>query len=126
MSNQALSTEEPKEKLQNLRELLPNADELVYGFGLYLTDYIIQPQLNPKGFALVCALALSDLRVGSNGYTGKPIPGELVGLEPAIYEKLQMEIPNIAAAVFPAHFAEDVKTFMDEVNASIREKRSMN
>lgn len=124
MNEQALSMEEPKQKLAHLEEHLPDApNELVYDFGRYLAEYLNQ-SLVPMGFVMGCTLAIHDLQTGTNGFTGKPIQNRLVGYPPAIYGFLQMEIPRIATAVFPAEFAEQVKTHVEAVNAKMRKERA--
>lgn len=124
MSEQALSMEEPKKKLANLREFIPDANhELLYDFGRHLASYL-NSELVPQGFVMGCELALYDLQVGVNGFTGKPIQSSLVGYPPIIYALLRMKIPNIAAAIFPADFAEQVKAFVEQVKAKMREERA--
>lgn len=124
MSEQALSMEEPKKKLANLQEFLPDANnELVYDFGRHLAGYL-NSELVPQGFVMGCELALYDLQEGINGFTGEPVQSKLVGYPPMIFRLLRMEIPNIAAAIFPADFADGVKNFVEQVNAKIREERT--
>jgi hypothetical protein len=76
------------------------------------------------GFVIGCELVLYDLEQGVDGFTGKPIQNGLAGYPPMIYGLLRMEIPNIAAAVFPEDFANSVKDHIDAVNAKVREERA--
>ena len=124
MSEQALSMDEPKQKLSKLEELIPNApDGLLYDFGCYLAGYL-NPQLVPMGFVMGCELALYDLQTGVNGFTGKPLQSRLVGYPPMIYALLRMEIPRIADAVLPAEFAASVKNYIEQVNAKMQAERA--
>ena len=124
MNEQALSMDEPKQKLAKLRELIPDApDDLLYDFGRHLADYL-NPQLVPIGFVMGCELALCDLQTGVNGFTGKPIQSRLVGYPPMIYALLRMEIPRIADAVLPAEFAVSVKNHIEAINAEMKAERT--
>ena len=124
MSEQALSMDEPKQKLTKLEEFMPNApNDLLYDFGRHLAGYL-NPQLVPMGFVMGCELALYDLQMGVNGFTGKPIQSRLVGYPPMIYVLLRMEIPRIADAVLPAEFAASVKNYIDQVNAKMQAERA--
>lgn len=124
MNEQALSMDEPKQKLAKLEELIPDApDNLLYDFGRHLAGYL-NPQLVPMGFVMRCELALYDLQTGVNGFTGKPIQSRLVGYPPMIYALLRMEIPRIADAVLPAEFAASVKNHIEQVNAKMQAERA--
>ncbi len=120
MSVSAISMVEPKEKLRSLQGYLPDArNELVYPFGAFLADYL-NDELVPEGFVMGCELALNDLHTGVNGFSGEPIRGKLAGYPPIIYGLLRMEIPTLADAVLPIEFAEEVKDFIERVNAQVR------
>lgn len=124
MNEQALSMDEPKQKLAKLEKLIPDApNDLLYDFGRYLAGYL-NPQLVPMGFVMGCELALYDLQTGVNGFTGKPIQSQLVGYPPQIYALLRMEIPRIADAVLPAEFAASVKNHIEQVNAKMQAERA--
>lgn len=125
MNEQALSMDEPKQKLAKLEEFIPDApDNLLYDFGRHLTGYL-NSQLVPMGFVMGCELALYDLQTGVNGFTGKPIiQGRLVGYPPQIYALLRMEIPHIADAVLPAEFAASVKNHIEQINAKMKAERA--
>ncbi len=61
MNEQALSADEPKQKLAKLEEFIPDMhDGLLYEFGRHLAGYL-NPQLVPMGFVMGCELALYDL-----------------------------------------------------------------
>lgn len=120
MNEQALSMDEPKQKLAKLEELIPAApNNLLYDFGRHLAGYL-NPQLVPMGFVVGCEMALHDLQTGVNSFTGKPIRSRLVGYPPAIYALLLMEIPRIADAVLPTEFAASVKNHLEQVNAKMQ------
>ena len=124
MNEQALSMEEPRQKLAKLEELISDAfNNLLYDFGRYLADYLgyLNLQLIPMGFVMGCELALHDLQAETNGFTGKPIQNRLVGYPPLIYCLLRMEIPRIADAIFPTEFAASVKSHIKEINSKMRE-----
>lgn len=113
----AISTEEMKTKLQNLKEHMPNEPQFTYDFGAYLATRL-NPQLNPMGFNLAIQLTLYDLEKGVNGFTGKPVPSSLSGMPNTVYIIMEMNIPRIARAVCPSDFADKV----DQVYAEIHKK----
>lgn len=124
MNEQALSMDEPKQKLAKLEELIPNTlDGLLYDFGHYLAGRL-NSQLVPMGFVMGCELALYDLQTGVNGFTGESIQSRLVGYPPMVYALLRMEIPRIADAVLPAEFAASVKNHIERVNSEMQVERA--
>jgi hypothetical protein len=124
MTEQALSMDEAKLKLARLEDHIPDSpDELIYKFGRFLSERL-NSELVPTGFVMGCELALHDLQQGVDGFTDKPIQNGLTGYPQIIYGLLRMEIPNIAAAVFPEDFANSVKDHIDAVNAKVREERA--
>lgn len=124
MNEQALSMDEPKQKLAKLEELIPDApDNLLYDFGRYLAGYL-NSELVQMGFVLGCGLALYDLQTGVNGFTGRPIQSRLVGYPPMIYALLWTEIPRIAEAVLPAEFAASVKNHIEQTNAKMQAEQA--
>ncbi len=123
MTEQALSMDDAKLKLARLEDHIVGSTNELIKFGRFLSEYL-NDQLVPMGFVMGCELALNDLRQGVNGFTGKPIQNDLVGYPPIIYYLLRMEIPNIAAAVFPEDFANSVKDHIAEVNAKMQEQKA--
>jgi|SRR3989344_1483850 len=121
MSEQALSMDEPKQKLRELEKYMPNAVETVHAFGRFLVERL-NSQLVPMGFVVGCHLAIHDLETGVDGFTGKPIRNGLVGYPPMIYALLGMEIPAIAKAIFPADFAAKIEAFVEEVQKKMDEE----
>ena len=124
LETKAISTEEMKEKLRNLKEYMPKEEDVLYSFGRYLAKRLEgHPELVPEGFNVTVELALHDLQKGIDGYTQKPIQSRLVGYPPIIYSLLRMRTPDIAKAVCPEDFAEGVRKMYEEVNAKLREKK---
>lgn len=123
MIENAISMEEPKKRLANLKEFMPKANDQVLAFCRFLAEYL-NSEIVPQGFVMGCELALHDLQKGVHGFTGKPIQSSLVGHPPMIYRLVRMEIPRIADAVFPEDFASGVKAFIAEVNESVQKSRA--
>lgn len=113
----AISTEDMKTKLQNLREYMPGEPEFTYDFGAYLAKRLNSP-LNPMGFNMTIQLTLFDMQKGVDGFTGKPVPSSLSGMPVPLYVVMEMNIPRIARAVCPSDFADKV----DQVYAEIHKK----
>ena len=124
MIKQVLSMDEPKQKLAKLEEFVPNQPcSVFYDFGHYLATRL-NPELIPEGFVMGCELALYDLQMGMDGFTGKPIQNKLVGYPPIIYDLLRVRIPLIADAIFPVDFATSVKIYINEINAEMAKKQT--
>lgn len=111
----AVSTEEMKAKLQNLKEHMPNKPQFTYDFGAYLATRL-NPQLNPMGFNMTIQLTLYDLQTGVNGFTGEPVPCSLSGMPAMVYALMEMNIPIIARAVCPGDFADKVAQVYAEIH----------
>ena len=113
----AISTEEIRRKLQNLREYMPNEPEFIYDFGAYVATRL-NPDLNAIGFNIQFQLALSDVRRGIEGHTKKPTPASISGMPAPIYAVTEMNLPRIARSVCPTDFADKV----DQVYAEIHKR----
>jgi hypothetical protein len=109
-----ISMKDAKEKLMNL-ELEDDVDDIMKEFGRFLSPRL-NPELVPGGFVLMAELALYDLSIGINGNTGEPIRNRLVGYPPITYALIRMRFVDIAYAVFPESFANDVRDFIDKTN----------
>ena len=122
----ALSMDEAKVKLRNLKEHMPDLDgaraRLLLPFAELLADYM-NPELVPQGFVIACELLLHDVEAGVNGRTGEPIRSDLVGYPPVLYRLLRLEIPALAKAIFPEDFAKGVQEFVNGVMQQMKEKR---
>ena len=117
---EAMPMKEAKERLKNLK-IEGDADNLLNEFGMFLSDRL-NDTLVPDGFVLSCEMALYDLSIGVNGYTGKPIMNRLACYPPTIYAAIRMRIPEIAKEIFPEEFSNDVEKFMKEVNEKMRKE----
>lgn len=104
----AIDTTEAREKLRNLGQHIPDADETLIEFGKLLAD-CLKGKLAPLGFPMKCEQLIYDLQEGIDGFTGEPIHSWLVGYPPAIYAMLRMRFDDIASAIFPEDFATETK-----------------
>ncbi|VVB83097.1 Uncharacterised protein [uncultured archaeon] len=104
----ALSMEQVKSKLKNLREIMPEQPEIIYDFASYLADRI-SDELVPEGFYTISQLVLYDLKNGISTFSDVPIPNKLTGYSIPIYASLSPHITSIAEAVCPPEFAKGVK-----------------
>lgn len=116
----AISMKEAKEKLMNL-ELEDDVDGIMKEFGKFLSPRL-NDELVPTGFVLGAELALYDLNVGKNGYTGDPIRNRLVGYPPIIYALIRMRFTDIACAIFPESFANEVRDIIEKMKNSVKEQ----
>src|SRR3989344_9243327 len=97
-----ISTEEITEKLQNLKDHMPNESEFTYDFGTYLATRLGQSEIDPLGFNTTVQRVLYDFAKGIDGFTRKPVPSSLSGMPGAVYVAMRTRIPEIARAVCPA------------------------
>lgn len=116
----AISMKEAKEKLMNL-QLENDVDDIMKEFGKFLSPRL-NDELVPAGFMLGAELALYDLNVGKNGYTGDPIRNRLVGYSPIIYSLIRMRFVDIAYAIFPESFANEVRDIIEKMKNSAKEQ----
>jgi hypothetical protein len=114
-----IPTEPIKEKLRKLQGYMPGMDETTYEFGKLLADQL-NPQVLPLGFKNCAELLLYGLKTGVDGYTRQPIKGKLVGCPEQVYKFLSMMIPDIAEAVCPKEFADEVKKYCEKAEEVIR------
>ena len=125
-SLEAISMEPVKEKLVNLTTHLPRQDNVFYEFVRYFASTIKSPKLNAHGFGFKYELALLDLMKGGDyGKYGRvTIPAEfshLIGYPSSFYALLGISLPEIARAVCPPEFAEEVIRVHEEINRKMKE-----
>ena len=113
MKTTAINTDDMKEKLEDI-SISDDPGDLIQDFCKFLSKRL-KDELEPLGFAIGCHLALSDIKTGIDGYKQKPIPSKLVGHSSAIYTVLQMRFPDIAVAVCPKDFADEVVKIFKEM-----------
>jgi hypothetical protein len=110
--NEAINMRMAKEKLMDL-SIENDTDNLIKVFGQFLS-----PRLNDElvavGFVLGCDLALYDLSNGIDGYTEERIQNRLVGSPNIIYTSIKTRVPDIAKAIFPSEFADEVSEICKE------------
>jgi hypothetical protein len=116
----AISMKDAKEKLMNL-ELENDVDNVMKEFGKFLSPRL-NAELVPAGFVLQSELALYDLSVGIDGHTGKQMKNRLVGYPPLMYVLIRMRFEDIAYAVFPESFANDVRDVIEKTKNSAKEQ----
>lgn len=116
----AISMKDAKEKLMNL-ELENDVDDIMKEFGKFLSPRL-NPELVPAGFVLASELALYDLSTGINGFTSEPIRNRLVGYPPITYALIRMRLDDIAYAIFPESFANEVRDFFEKAKNSAKKQ----
>ena len=114
MALEAIAAQPIVEKLRNLRQYLPDQNEVVYDFGAFLAERLEKhPNIIPVGFNVMAELGIYDLQRGIDGFTDKPITSRLVGYPSQIYTLFKMIVPDIAKATCPEDFAKEVKEMYD-------------
>lgn len=106
-----------KERLMDI-SIDDDTDNLIKEFSRFLSPRL-NDELVPVGFVLGCDLALYDLALydlskGINGYTQEPIKNRLVGYPSMIYMLIKARVPEIAKAIFPSEFADEVSKICSE------------
>ena len=110
-----------KERLKNLEEYLPGQDQAIYSFGNFLAQRL-NPKLNPLGFINMYEWVLMDLNKGTS-HPGVPIPSDLAGYPPQFYAVLRILMLDIAKAVCPEDFAQEVKESYEKAMTKVSEKQ---
>jgi len=114
-----ISTRHIKERLINLREYNPGFGPGVYKFAERLANRL-HLEIVPQGFYIAATLLLEDIKNKVDGITKQPIdPCEIftslnkTKLEflPILVDNIHSMIPEIARAVCPKDFADDVERF---------------
>ncbi len=128
-----LPTDSLCEKLKNLRQYMPNEDEVLYDFGKFLADYlssnyfsdiIYRPTINPGSFYAAAQIAWFELQRPSNNTPNGNFNSLLQeknysSLATANVQErilLREKIPDIANAVCPEEFARTVETIFQCIN----------
>jgi len=103
------------DKLRQLAEFLPEANPVLYEFSTLLANCLDQSRkITPLAFVFTASLLVKDLERGIDGFTGKPIRSKLVGYPQEGYRLLEIQIPTIARAIYPADFADNVDSIFQE------------
>ena len=126
MDEQVLDTVEVIAKLRNLRTLMPEAKEpLLYDFAEGFADRL-NPEMVPLGFLTALDLFHYDLEKGVNGFTGKPMPRQLVGHPPMVLGLLRMVfMRKVAPAVLPEPFMAAVNAALAVLNEAAQAKNKV-
>ncbi|GEM_PF-2809249 len=95
------------DKLRDLKTLVPDLGEHAYSFAKLLAGRV-DPTIDPIGFVMAVDLAIMDLQLGEDGFTGKPITGNLVGLPLAGYLTLRILSTVMAQAAYSDEFSQGV------------------
>jgi len=112
LESRASSTQEIKDRLKNLREYFPGQEEITYDFAAYLAERL-NPEHSPEGFSRAIDLALYTLQKSASRSTSQPVQNRLIGSAPIVYVFLRTQVPEIADAVCPKEFAQDVRRRYD-------------
>jgi hypothetical protein len=130
MSKQeAISMDSIKEKLKNLKEYMPDQEDVICDYAKLLAD-VLNPKLTPAGFHLASQLVLFDLQRGEDGINGTKSPDysiifqRLCGYPQIIHALIGMELPNIVKAVCPEDFAEEVIKECEKIKAFLQSKKA--
>jgi len=106
-------TFETAEAAARLRDIGRWAPELQDGFTQalcsYLGDRMGSHDIVPAGFAMVFLLVVEDCVRGKDGFTGRPMPHELVGKPPILYSTVAKMQGRIADVVFGEEFGRLVR-----------------
>lgn len=122
--DKAIPMEQARKKLKKLERYMPEQHHLVYDFAAYLADKI-KTELAPLGFVLTANIALNDLqKVDKDTISArKSIDSHLTDYNSTAYNELSLMIPEIAKAVLPDEFADEVKQIYCRFGNSEASKR---
>ena len=122
MTNQleAISMEPVKEKLNNLKQYLPDTDDFLCNFGKYFAT-VLNKKAVPQGFNFAYEISIQNIKKGNYGEKEKMrIPSSLTGQHPSVYNILRETLPEIAKATCPPEFAEKVIEYHNKIMKSIK------
>lgn len=85
----------------------PRQQKVVYDFARYLATRVNRG-IVPAGYVLAFQLTIFDLKTGESGYPSTPIPGELCGYPPVMWDVVALQLADISQAVFPPEFHQGV------------------
>lgn len=113
MSSKQIPAEPVKEKLRNLRQLMPAEYRQLHKFGAYLADKL-GDEVNPEGFAALAVLAPYGLKDGIDWGSGQKLRIRWLTLQdPVVYRYLRSRIPQMARAVFDEDAAKQAIEFYE-------------
>lgn len=100
----ALDMQPFKAKLKEIAKDPNTGDHLGQVYNLWADR--IRGELVPVGVAMSVVLLFADLESGIDGYTNKPIAGNVIGLPPQAYRIFFAHVKRTIKEIFPADFAE--------------------
>ena len=96
-----------KEKLRNLRKILPHEEEPLYAFARAMAERL-NSTVTPQGFYLLGSVMVQEAYQGVRGRETEPLLADLQGYEREFYANLQAAIVPLANVTCDKHFAIEV------------------
>lgn len=107
MEEKEFETREAVERLKDIGKWMPELrDQFTTGFCAFVGRRIGEGPIYPTGYILAFTLALADAKCGTDGFTGKPVPRELSGQHPMVYNLVWKMKVFVARATFGDEFAD--------------------
>lgn len=107
------------EALQNLGTVWRDTDEFTSTFARCLAGRI-GLRMSPVGVVSVIQLLIYDIMSGTVGAGSKSLHHGLVGMPPAVYATLRLNVPILIETVAPAEFAKEfAQAWSDAENAYV-------
>ncbi len=122
-----LEMKEVIEKLRNLKQYLPDEEDVVYEFAILLAQRLekYHPKVNPAGFNIAVETLFYDLKRGKDSYlNNEPLKSNLVGHSPHFYPILKWSVKNIVRAICPEDFAKGYEFVVEEVREELKKQSS--
>jgi len=113
----ALNMNEAKERLSHLGWYMSGVSDALSAYAEYLSGRLVKDaELLPEEFILECELAIMDLKKGRDPFTDRRIDNTLCGCPDMVFAIVWREIPKIVDVIFPADYAEEVKSILRELS----------
>lgn len=77
----------------------------------------LHPEIVPKGFLLATELYIYDINSGKDGFTGEPMPADVVGMPPMMNGIVRLVATDIAREAFGEEFGDAVLQIQQETRA---------
>ena len=78
----------------------------------------LNPEIVPMGFLMATELYIYDINSGKDGFTGEPMPADVVGMPPIMNGIVRLVANNIAREAFGEEFGDAVLQVQQETRAS--------
>lgn len=81
----------------------------------------LNSDLVPMGFVMATEIYVYDVQTGTNGFTGEPMPREVVGMPSVMTAIIKMAAEDVARQAYGDEFVDAVSVIRQEVARTVKE-----